>query len=120
MNKLDITDAADIIDITAYGVDSSNDLVVNSSITDFGFEGINIDPSIKIEGGDLEVNNGDIKIDNLSLRDFMNKIEQRLEILRPNIEIEDRWQELKELGDRYRKLECEILEKEKMWGTLRT
>ena len=62
---------------------------------------------------------GDFKIGERSLKDFMDKVEQRLAILRPNEGLEARWDELKELGDRYRELEKELQEKEKMWDILK-
>ena len=62
---------------------------------------------------------GDIKLKGKSLNDTLDKIEQRLAILRPNKELEDKWEKLKELGDAYRALEKDILEKEKIWETLK-
>ena len=50
---------------------------------------------------------------------MFDKIEERLEILHPNPELEDRWDELKELGKRYKELEQEIIEKEKVWAILK-
>ena len=49
----------------------------------------------------------------------MDRVEERLNILRPNPKLEDKWDELAELGKRYRELEAEILEKEKMWNILK-
>ena len=62
---------------------------------------------------------GDIKLKGKSLSDTLDKIEQRLAILHPNKELEDKWEKLKELGDMYRALEKDILEKEKIWETLK-
>lgn len=62
---------------------------------------------------------GDVKIKGKSLTDTLDKIEQRLAILRPNTELEERWEKLKELGDAYRALEKDIIEKEKIWDTLK-
>jgi hypothetical protein len=39
--------------------------------------------------------------------------------MRPNADLEQRWDDLKALGDRYRELEKEILEKEKIWDLLK-
>lgn len=61
----------------------------------------------------------DLKIGNRSLKEFMERVEERLNILRPNPELEDQWNELADLGKRYRELEGEILEKEKMWKILK-
>jgi hypothetical protein len=52
----------------------------------------------------------------LSLREVL---EQRLNMLVPNPEMEREWKELKELGEAYRQLEAECIEKSKMWKTLK-
>ena len=62
----------------------------------------------------------DIKLGNVSLKDFINKIEQRLALLTPNPELENEWDELKDLGDRYRELEKQITEKMKTWEILKS
>lgn len=62
---------------------------------------------------------GDIKLKGKSLSDVLDNIEKRLAILHPNPELEERWDELKALGERYKELEKEILEKEKMWDILK-
>ncbi len=61
----------------------------------------------------------DLKLGNISIRTFLERIEQRLEILHINPELESQWDELKELGDRYRQLEKELLEKNKVWDILK-
>lgn len=68
--------------------------------------------------GDAEFD-GDIKIKGKSLTEMLNKIEERLAILHPNMELESKWDKLKKLGEKYRKLEAEILEKEKIWNTIK-
>ncbi len=62
---------------------------------------------------------GDLTIKGVSLTDTLAKIEERLAILRPNEVLEDRWEQLKELGKQYRELEKEILEKEQVWKILK-
>lgn len=61
----------------------------------------------------------DIKIGNVSLMDTLNTINSRLAILQVNPELEERWAELKELGEKYRELEKEIVGKEKVWNILK-
>jgi len=51
--------------------------------------------------------------------DSLERIEQRLAILERNVELEKRWIELRELGERYTALEKEILEKEQIWDELK-
>ena len=63
--------------------------------------------------------NADIDINGVSLKDTLAKIEERLAILKPNMALEKDWEELKELGDAYRKLEAEITEKMKTWDILK-
>ena len=62
---------------------------------------------------------GDITLQGVNLSERLDKIEERLGILHPNKELEDRWAELKELGIRYKELEKEILDKEKVWKILK-
>lgn len=68
--------------------------------------------------GDAEFE-GDIKLKGKSLSETLEKIEGRLAILHPNERLEAKWEELKKLGDAYRALEKDILEKEKIWETLK-
>jgi hypothetical protein len=60
----------------------------------------------------------DIVINGHSLTDTLRALEERLNILVPNTELETEWAELKQLGDAYRKLEQDLVEKINMWQTL--
>ena len=75
------------------------------------------DAKLKVQG-DAEFE-GDVKIKGKSITEMFDKIEERLAILHPNEKLEEKWEELKALGDRYRELEKEIIEKEKMWDILK-
>lgn len=68
--------------------------------------------------GDSEFD-GDIKIKGKSLNETLDKIEQRLAILNVDPELEERWAELKKIGDAYRTLEKDLLEKEKIYSILK-
>ncbi len=68
--------------------------------------------------GDAEID-GDIKIKGKSLSEAIENIEKRLAILHPNEKLEEKWEELKALGERYRELEKDILEKEKIWEIIK-
>lgn len=78
----------------------------------------NNQPQVLKVSGDAEFE-GDVKIKGVSMSDRLDAIEERLGILRPNNDLEGRWEKLKELGEEYRKLEKEILEKESMWDLLK-
>ena len=68
--------------------------------------------SLSVKGkADFE---GDVFIKGKSLSVTLTKIEERLAILHPNEKLEQKWDELKELGRLYRELEKDILEKEKI------
>ena len=75
------------------------------------------DAKLKVQG-DAEFN-GDVKIKGKSISETLDKIEARLAILHPNEKLESKWEELKALGDKYRELEKDILEKEQIWNTLK-
>ena len=67
--------------------------------------------------GDSEFD-GDITVRGRSLTDFMDSVEQRLNILRPNPALEAEWDQLRELGEQYRELEQQLTEKAQMWAVL--
>jgi hypothetical protein len=107
-----------------WGINSgSPGQVLTSNGTSPGWANLSLaDPDIK--GSTLKVNgnadfDGEVTIKGKSLTDMFEKIEERLAILHPNPELEDKWDELKELGKRYKELEAEIIEKEKMWAILK-
>ena len=62
---------------------------------------------------------GDLKLQGKSLKDSLDKIEERLAILHPNEELEEKWDQLRGLRQMYMELEAEIIEKEKMWSILK-
>ena len=77
-----------------------------------------------IKGATLKVKgdadfDGEVTIKGKNLTDMLEKIDERLAILHPNPKLEDKWDELKELGKRYRELEQELIEKEKVWAILK-
>jgi hypothetical protein len=61
----------------------------------------------------------DIEINGKSMSAWMEKVEQRLNILTPNPDMEKDWDDLRRLGERYRKLEKKCQEKSKMWEALK-
>lgn len=74
-------------------------------------------PSLNVKGdSNFE---GDIKIKGKSIADSLEKIEEKLAILRPNEQLEEKWEKLRELRNQYIELEKDIIEKEKIWETLK-
>lgn len=68
--------------------------------------------------GDANIE-GDLTVNGRSVAESLEKIEERLAILRPNEELEAKWENLRSLRQAYMELEKELLEKEKVWGILK-
>jgi hypothetical protein len=62
---------------------------------------------------------GELTVQGVKLSDRLDKIEERLGILRPNEELEEKWDNLRALRNAYMELEAEIKEKESMWAILK-
>ena len=67
----------------------------------------------------LRGKNADLDINGKSLKDWMERVEERLNILTPNPELEKEWDDLRRLGERYRKLEKKCKEKAEVWNKLK-
>ncbi len=77
-------------------------------------------PKVNITQGGIEMpKEADLKIGDRSLKEFMEKVEEHLAILRPSPEVEDRWEALKKLRTDYENLLKDILEKEKIMDILK-
>ena len=82
-------------------------------------------PSIgQINPGEIHVQGdanfeGDIKVKGKSILESLEKIEEKLAIFRPNEELEKKWDKLRELRNQYVEMEKDIIEKEKIWETLK-
>jgi hypothetical protein len=88
----------------------------NTTAGQYRFTGQNIQPSntVHIQGKDA-----DLLINDKSLTTWMEKVEERLNILTPNPELEKEWDQLRRLGERYRKLEKKCKEKSEVWKKLK-
>ena len=107
-----------------WGVNSGiSGQVLTSNGTNTGWANLSLaDPDL--QGSTLSVKGdadfeGDVTIKGKSLTGMIEKIEERLAILHPNEKLEEKWDELKELSKRYKELEAEIIEKEKIWAILK-
>ena len=86
-----------------------------------------ISPDYSAVGSQLDQNGrmslrgdkADLDINGKSLRGWMEKVEERLNILTPNPELEKEWDDLRRLGERYRKLEKKCKEKAEVWKKLK-
>jgi hypothetical protein len=67
----------------------------------------------------LDGPDADIVVNGSSLVDAINSIKDRLNCLQINAALEAEWEELRALGDQYRKLEQQILDKQATWDRLK-
>jgi len=82
----------------------------------YTFANQNIQPNNTVH---IKGENADLLINDKSLKTWMEKVEERLNILTPNPEMEKEWDDLRKLGERYRKLEKKCKEKSDMWNKLK-
>ena len=68
---------------------------------------------------ELRGEKADLVVNGESMMQTLRNIQDRLNMLRPNPELEAEWDQLRALGEQYRKLESEFKEKSKMWNTLK-
>ena len=68
----------------------------------------------------LDGKDADIKVNGWSLVDAVKRIEERLGLYQPNPELEKEWEELRALGEQYKKLEQHILDKQATWDRLKS
>jgi len=68
--------------------------------------------------GDADIS-GNLKVGGKDIAESLELIEERLAILRPNEELEEKWDQLRGLRKAYMELEAEIIEKEKVWSILK-
>jgi hypothetical protein len=68
---------------------------------------------------ELKGDNADIVVNGESLMQTLQVLKDRLNWLQPNPDMEAEWDELRELGERYRELERQCQEKSQVWNTLK-
>ena len=102
---------------SATGINVSSPVwTTNTTAGQYSFTGQNIQPNntVHIRGEDA-----DLLINQKSLKTWMERVEEQLNILTPNPELEKEWDQLRKLGERYRKLEKKCKEKSDMWNKLK-
>ena len=104
------------------GTGTSPNTVWTTNTTGAGSYRINDPAAVLGAGGRMELkgDSADLTINGKSLKNWMEKVEERLNILTPNPELEKEWDELRRLGERYRKLEKKCKEKAEVWNKLKS
>ena len=95
---------------------------IGAAGSNYQFQDWNIGQSNVAPSGQLNLagDNADIVINGRSLNDTLTAIQDRMNMLVPNPDMEKEWDELRELGERYRKLEKKCQEKSVMWSKLKS
>lgn len=94
-------------------------LMWNNTASGVNFNDLTVNQGHKLHVNGEGVFEGDITVKGVKLSERLDAIEERLGILRPNNDLENKWEKLKKLGEEYRKLEKEILVGEAIWDTLK-
>ena len=127
-NKLDLGQIT-LIDHTAMDEENwqdysitvdPNDIVIHDSL-DYDFSNININmQNDSYINGKMYLNGegADIEINGKSLSSAIANIEERLGILHCDPELEAEFAELRKLGEQYRTVEKQLLEKKQVWEKL--
>ncbi len=68
--------------------------------------------------GDAEFN-GDVRIQGRSVLETLERVEERLAILVPNVRMEKDWEELQRLREQYIELERKLLEQQRVFDILK-
>ena len=100
----------------------TNPVTWTTTGTGTNFNWNNPQPATTIDQGgkmSLRGENADLEINGKSLKTWMEKVEERLNILTTNPELETEWDELRELGERYREIEKRCKEKAETWKKLK-
>ena len=145
-DTITLTSAADTIDLSSlqYSDDISTMAIGATTISNGGYSigtggyaftpntvwttnttatgSFRISPDSTIEqSGKLSLrgDTADLDINGKSLKGWMERVEERLNILTPNPELEKEWDDLRRLGERYRKLEKKCKEKADVWKKLK-
>lgn len=102
---------------TVYTYDTTGSSSINGSMLQSN-EFTNSTITINTNGIEMQPGT-DIVIGGQSLMKTLDVINERLAILQPNTRLESEWSELKELGERYREMEKDLLEKARAWDILK-
>lgn len=137
LSSLNGTSASDIYSMDTFSIPSistssispsytlgvgTNPVTWTTTGTGTSFNWNNPQPNTTIDQGgkiSLKGEGADVDINGKSLKDWMEKVEERLNILTTNPELETEWDELRELGERYREIEKRCKEKAETWKKLK-
>ena len=80
----------------------------------YTFDSNKASAKIQLDGEDA-----DIQVNGWSLVAAVKRMEERLGLFQPNPELEQEWEDLRALGEQYRRLEQHIKDKQAVWDRLK-
>lgn len=113
---MNITSAGGLTNTYPYTITMSNVTPITVNPNDWAVA--TTTPSTLEVSGSANIH-GELTVQGIKLSDRLDKIESRLAILHPNENLEERWEELRQLREAYVALERDIIEKEKIWEILK-
>jgi hypothetical protein len=93
------------------GANGSNSWITSAISNGITYNDLNVDHTLKVEG--------EFILNGVSVNKRLQKLEDYFGIIQTNSKLEDRWEDLKKLGEEYRKLEAHLLRKEQVWAKLK-
>ncbi len=87
------------------------------TLSDYNWTTANVMAPLHVNGD--AVIEGELTVGGVKLSERLDKIEERLGILHPNEQLEEKWEKLRSLRNMYMELEKEIIEKEEVWKILK-
>ena len=122
-DSIDISGITGTNNMNSYTIDTSNYTIGTGTspynyTTNYTFAPTDAAVNINTDGVEIK-DGGDLKIGDRSMKEFMDKVEDQLAILRPAPELEEKWDKLKELRRQYEECKKDIIEKEKIMEILK-
>jgi len=100
---------------SSFTIGSAGSTLYSTGAGSYNWNNVNASPSVNITGAGIDMAAGtDIKVDGKSLKEFMNKLEQRLAILVPDPKKLEQFAALKKAYEHYKLMEqlCQETPKE--------
>jgi hypothetical protein len=97
--------------VLTVGPNGSNIWISSADTNQLTYGGLDTTHTLKVDG--------EFILNGVSVDKRLQKLEDYFGIIHTNSKLEDRWEDLKKLGEEYRKLEAHLLKKEQVWAKLK-
>ena len=97
--------------VLTVGANGTNTWISNAHSNQLTYGELDVTHTLNVEG--------EFILNGVSVDKRLQKLEDYFGIIQTNSKLEDRWEDLKKLGEEYRKLEAHLLKKEQVWAKLK-